>query len=137
MPREVSHVLVGAVYHPPKANNGFMIEHLVSSFDSVSRLHPYTGIMLLGDFNQLPDGQLRNYPLRQLVTGPTRNTAILDRIYSNIKDWFQPPVVLPAITKSDHDSVIIVPSQLDLGDRLLMFTAVALTPTERQCYANV
>ena len=111
MPREVSHILVGAVYHPPKANNGLMIEHLVSSLDSVSRLHPYTGIMLLGDFNQLPDGQLRNYPLRQLVTGPTRNTAILDKIYSNIGDWFQPPVVLPAITKSDHDSVIIVPIQ--------------------------
>ena len=69
--------------------------------------------MLLGDFNQLPDGQLCNHPLRQLVTGPTRNTTILDKIYSNIGDWFQPPVVLPAITKSDHDSVIIVPSQQD------------------------
>ena len=43
MPREVSHILVGAVYHPPKANNGFLIEHLVSSLDSVSRLHLYTG----------------------------------------------------------------------------------------------
>ena len=38
-------------------------------------------------------------------------SAILDKIYSNIGDWFEAPVVLPAITKSDHDSVIILPSQ--------------------------
>ena len=37
--------------------------------------------------------------------------AILDKIYSNIGDWFEAPTVLPAITKSDHSSVIIVPSQ--------------------------
>ena len=111
MPREVSHILIGAVYHPPKANNQHMIEHLISSMDTISRQHPYTGIMILGDFNQLPDGQLCTYPLRQLVTGPTRKSAILDKIYSNIGDWFEASVVLPAITKSDHDSVIIVPSQ--------------------------
>jgi len=111
MPREVSHILIGAVYHPPKANSGHMIEHLISSMDTISRQHPYTGIMILGDFNQLPDGQLRSYPLRQLVTGPTRNLALLDKIYTNIGDWFETPVLLPAITKSDHDSVLIVPSQ--------------------------
>jgi len=75
MPREVSHILIGGVYHPPKANyNGQMIEHLISSMDTVSRQHPYTGsgIMILGDFNQLPDSQIRTYSLRQLVTGPTR-----------------------------------------------------------------
>ena len=35
-----------------------MIEHLIPSLDTISRQHPYTGIMILGDFNQLPDGQL-------------------------------------------------------------------------------
>jgi len=102
---------MGAIYHPPKADNALMIEHLISTMDNISRQHPYTGIMILGDFNQLPDGQLRSYPLRQMVTGPTRKTATLDKIYTNVADWFEDPVVLPAITKSDHDSVIIAPSQ--------------------------
>jgi len=65
MPREVSHILIGAVYHPPKAHNGHMIEYLISFMDNISRQHPHTGIIILDDFNQLPDGQLRSYPMRQ------------------------------------------------------------------------
>ena len=62
---------------------------------------------MLGDFNQLPDSQLRNYPLKQIVTGPTRGQALLDKIYTNISNWFDSPVVLPAVIKSDHDSVLL------------------------------
>ena len=40
-----------------------MLDHLISTMDNVSRQHPYTGYILLGDFNQLPEGQLRTYPL--------------------------------------------------------------------------
>ena len=64
MPREISHILIGAVYHPPKADNRLMLDHLISSMDTISRQHPQTGIILLGDFNQLPEGQLRTYPLK-------------------------------------------------------------------------
>ena len=56
MPREISHILIGAVYHPPSAHNGRMLDHLISTMDNVSRQHPYTGYILLGDFNQLPEG---------------------------------------------------------------------------------
>ena len=87
-----------------------MLNYLIESIDEVSRQHPYTGIIMLGDFNQLPDGQLRSYPLRQLVTGPTRNLATLDKIYSNLSNWFQSPIILPAVTKSDHNSVLLVPN---------------------------
>jgi len=110
MPREVSHILIGAVYHPPRADNSKMIDHLLSSMDNITKEHPYAGIIILGDFNQLPDTQLRSYPLKQVVTRPTRNTAILDKIYTNISHWFEPTVILPAITKSDHESVLITPS---------------------------
>ena len=74
MPREVTHLLIGAVYHPPKANNFQMLDYLVSSLDETTRLHPNTGIMLFGDFNQLPDAQLKAYPLKQIVATPTRVT---------------------------------------------------------------
>ena len=74
MPREVTHLLIGAVYHPAKANNFQMLDYLVSSLDETTRLHPNTGIMLLGDFSQLPDAQLKAYPLKQIVATPTRVT---------------------------------------------------------------
>ena len=52
--------------------------------DEVTRTHPHCGMMLLGDFNQLPDLQLKSYPLQQMVKSATRGEAILDKIYTNI-----------------------------------------------------
>ena len=46
-----------------------------------------------------------------LVKGATRKNATLDKIYTSLAHWFQAPTVLPAITKSDHDSVIMVPTR--------------------------
>jgi len=83
-----------------------MLDYLISSLDAVSRQHPQVGIILLCDFNQLSDSQLRSYPMRQLVTSPTRKLATLDKIYTNTANWFEKPVVLPGISRSaDHDSV--------------------------------
>ena len=54
---------------------------------------------------------MRTYPLKQIVSGPTRNLATLDKIFTNTPTWFQSPTILPAITKSDHNSVLLVPSE--------------------------
>jgi len=110
MPREVTHILIGAVYHPPKANNAEMLEYLINSMDEVTRTYPHTGILLLGDFNQLPDAQLRSYPLHQLTSFATRGNSILDKIYTNIPSWFQTPTPLPAVSGSDHDTVYLQPA---------------------------
>ena len=71
MARGVTHLLIGTVYHPPKASNSEITDYLVRSMDEVTRTHPHTGILLLGDFNQMPDAQLRSFPLHQIVTNPT------------------------------------------------------------------
>ena len=60
----------------------------------------------MGDFNSLPDTLLKGFPLKQIVRVPTRGQAILDKIYTNIADWFNNPVILPAIGKSDHQTVM-------------------------------
>jgi len=44
MPREVTHLLIGSVYYPPKANNFEMSEYLISTMDIITRSHPNTGI---------------------------------------------------------------------------------------------
>ena len=109
MPREVSHFLIGTVYHPPKANNIDMSHYLMDISDTVNRTHSNLGVILLGDFNQLPDSQLKSYPLSQLVTFPTRGNAILDKIFTNIKPWYQPPLVITGVGRSDHDTVLLHP----------------------------
>jgi len=63
-------------------------------------------ILLMGDFNSLRDTPLKGFPLKQIVRAPTRGQAILDKIYTNMADWFSNPVTLPPIGKSDHQTVV-------------------------------
>lgn len=106
MPRNLSHILTGAVYHPPNGNNRNMVTHILNCLDRCTKDHPNLGILLMGDFNSLPDTLLKGFPLKQIVRVPTRGQAILDKIYTNIADWFNNPVILPAIGKSDHQTVM-------------------------------
>ena len=60
----------------------------------------------MGDFNSLPDNHLKGFPLKQIVRASTRGQAILDKICTNIADWFNNPVILKPIGKSDHQTVV-------------------------------
>ena len=110
MPREVTHLLIGSVYHPPKANNFEMSEYLNSTMDIITRSHPNAGILLLGDFNQLPECHQKFSPLHQLVTRATRGSSVLDKVFTNVPTWYQIPVLHPTVTRSDHDTVLLVPN---------------------------
>jgi len=112
MPRSMSHLLIGVIYHPPdaifaasRATNC----HLLETIDTVMKRHPQSGVMLLGDFNHLYDSPLRDFPLKQTVMAATRGTSTLDKIYSNVSDWYITPVILPNTAGSDHRTVLTVP----------------------------
>jgi len=105
MPHVLSHVAVGAIYYPPSADDRTVITHILNSLDNISCDHPQSGIVLMGDFNQLRDSSLLSYPLKQVVKSPTRNAAILDKIYTNLQDWYERPVVLPNVGRSNHRAV--------------------------------
>ena len=117
MPRALSHVVVGAIYQPPDADDKAMTSHILSCLDTVTRDHPLAKVVLLGDFNQMRDAALLSYPLRQVVRSPTRENAILDKIYTNLQDWYERPVVLPNIGTSDHRAVVMVPTFQDKLER--------------------
>ena len=109
MPRKISHIAIGVIYHPPDASSGLMTSHIINSIDSILQQHPYAGVMLLGDFNTLNDKSLRAYPLKQLVSEPTRGKATLDKIYTNIADWYQRPITIPNVASSDHCGIVLCP----------------------------
>ena len=99
---------------------------------------PILAINLLGDFNQLPEGQLRTYPLKQTVTGPTRNSATLNKIFTNIANWYCSSVILPAVTKSDHNTVLLTPSdspKRPINVKLSIIIVEHLIPAEKHCCA--
>ena len=113
MPRSVSHILLGVVYHPPSvhsASNALLYEHLIQVLDAVSRQHPSLGIFLAGDFNHFPDSMFMSYPLQQIVKVKTRGQSVLDKVFTNIKQWYNLPVLLLAFGKSDHEAVLVSPT---------------------------
>jgi len=98
--RAVLYVVVGTIYHPPSADDRAMTTHILHCLDTVTHDHPYAGVILVGDFNQLRDAALLSYPPRQVVKSPTRCLAVLDK---SIQDWYEMHVILPNIG-SDHDT---------------------------------
>jgi len=100
MPRWMSHIALGVIYNPPKSDDRAMSNHIISCIDDITKNHPYAGVVIVGDLNRLRDTPLRAYPLKQIVTGTTRGDAILDKIYTNIAEWYDPPAILPQIGRS-------------------------------------
>lgn len=109
MPRSMSHLLIGTVYHPPNAISHITSTYIVDNIDAILRQHPSAGVLVVGDFNKMADKPLRDLRLVQIVKAPTRKTAILDKIYSNISERYQLPCILPNIGKSDHRTVLLLP----------------------------
>ena len=110
MPRSVSHIIIDVIYHPPDAVNLITTTHIVDNVDALMRQHyPHSGVILVGDFNRMPDAPLRDIPLKQTVKGATRKQATLDKIYTNIHEWYQVPTILPGIGQSDHHAIAMLP----------------------------
>ena len=65
----------------------------------------------MGDFNKMKDSHLkRNHNLKQIVDQPTRGSAILDNICTNIPDLYGRPVISAPIGLPDHKVVVCTPS---------------------------
>lgn len=109
LPREISQVLVGVVYHPPGSDDRIMCDHIVNTIDEVSRKHPHTAVVILGDFNRMKDFALKSFPLKQVVKSGTRADALLDLIYTNIDNYYEVPRVFAPVGLSDHNIVIFEP----------------------------
>ena len=68
-------------------------------------------IILTGDFNQFQDKFLRShYGYVQMVNNPTRNNAVLDKIWTNMAAVYEKPVVLSELGTSDHNMVLLSPA---------------------------
>ena len=91
-------------------NEAGLAEYLISSLDTVLDKYPNAGVMLVGDFNRFNFRILsNNFNLRQLVKAPTRGSATLDLILTNLFEHFSKPDILAGIGLSDHKSILIRP----------------------------
>ena len=95
----------------PSADNTFLQDYLIASIDRLLSKFPNAGIMLMADFNHFNYRVLcRHCSPKQTVKQPTRGSAILDLILSNMHKWYKEPEILPAIGFSDHQSILLTPA---------------------------
>ena len=111
LPRSIPTLVVGAIYHPPSADNYPMVQHIQSSLEVMLQHHPGAGIIVAGDLNHLKISAItKGFNLRQIVTKPTRGNNILDKILTNLSQFYPPPEVIGKIATADHEAVLAVPS---------------------------
>lgn len=71
---------------PPDAENGPMINHIIASIDNMLQQHPYAGVVQCREISIIRSKKsLRDYPLKQIIIGPTRCRATLDKIFTNTR----------------------------------------------------
>ncbi|CAH1248540.1 Hypp8221 [Branchiostoma lanceolatum] len=92
-----------------KDGNDQILKHLVNTIDVIHRHQPQAGVLLCGDVNRLPLRRIHaaHPTLRQIVKQPTRGTAVLDVVITNVARLYRDPQVIAPIGRSDHDCVVL------------------------------
>ena len=111
LPRKFSCILVGCLYYTHQTDFSQMREHVITGIDIVTRSkHPDCGVVLIGHFNQFNDTFLvSHYRFIQMVKILTRGGAILDKIWTNMRELYQSPVSISELGKSDHNMILLQP----------------------------
>ena len=110
LPGGFSSIISGVIYHPPSAPDSEMQDYLLKCLTSIESQHPNSGILLVGDLNHQNETTLKSYyNLLQIVLFPTRGKSFLDRILTNMKEFYDRAIERPKLGLSDHSSVEIQP----------------------------
>ena len=119
LPRPISAVLIGTVYHPPHAkaeDNNRLRDHIQEVVDSRLLQYPDCLVCVVGDFNpastNFSASALKQCcGLTQIVRIKTRDTGILDWCLTNKPKCLSTPVQLPKLGTSDHYCFLVKNNQ--------------------------
>ena len=94
--------------HPvwQQRNTTTLKNNLINTIDLIRNKHPDHGLVILGDFNDLEIRTLSiSQNLKQVVDQPTRESAILELILTNLHNLYDRPDILAPLGSSDHNIV--------------------------------
>ena len=88
-----------------------MMEYLRESLERIEHTYPNSATIIAGDFNKL-DFKLcgRTFQLKPAIDFPTRGLNTLDQIFSDLLEYYAPPISLPPFGLSDHITIIVKPA---------------------------
>ena len=111
LPRNISIIIIGVIYHPPPpVKDGPIIAHITRSLECLLQRYPAAGVLLLVDFNNVRTSRVTgSFHLKQIVDKPTRKGAIIDKILTNMADFYPTPEICSHLGKSDHNIITAIP----------------------------
>lgn len=112
LPRELTVVIITAVYIPPDASVNTALSLLLNTVNAQQRAHPNGVHIIAGDFNK---ANLKTVlpKFYQHVKCITRGKNTLDHVYTNIKHAYR-AIPLPHLGQSDHLSILLSPAYTPL-----------------------
>ena len=117
----VKRIAVGSYYVSPRSRHKQeTIDHIVDTIQILrSKYNNDISFLIGGDFNRTPISDvLDSYgALKQIISVPTRNTATLEIIMTDLHTMFHPPTTIPPLQvdtnkkgkDGDHEIVILAP----------------------------
>lgn len=111
LPRAFSSITFGVLYFPPRAAyRKTLINHLQKSIDDIRCMYPNSGIVLLGDFNDLDRRWIsQSLDLKQVVKILTTEKSTIDLIFTDVGEFYHDPESSPSLGRSAHFSVLWKP----------------------------
>ena len=117
----IKRIAVGSYYVSPRSRHkDEFIEHIIGSIHQLrAKYENDVSFLVGGDFNRLEISEiLDSYgALKQIISVPTRKTATLEIILTDLHTLFHPPTTLPPLqvdtdklgADGDHDVVVLAP----------------------------
>ena len=116
------------IYPPESEHRDILVDHIITTLDSLKADHPDIGIAILGDFNRTDINPIRRaHSLSQVVDKPTRKDAILDLIVTNLKTLYKCHAVHSPVGRSDHNTIYWSPINSVIKGRVQKSTVRPLT----------
>ena len=115
LPRQISSILIGVIYHPPRAtadDNNMLYDYIQNTVDTYLVDHPDSLVCIVVDFNpnstHVSQRRFKHQcGLSQIVEVLTRDTGTLDWCLTNLPKLMALPKQLPKIGSSDHYCFLI------------------------------
>jgi hypothetical protein len=116
LPRPLTILAVAVVYCSTSYDANAKValaNYLIKSVDQIRCRYPDCGMFIFGDFNTMNTNLFNKHAhLTQIIHEPTRGNNILDKVFTNCKQWYKAPVLMPPVDKSDHNCILLRPSLL-------------------------